>query len=231
MDCANTGGPPPPAPIPCPNVQSNTITYTNACSNSSPANNCPAKKVCDVDACRKRCDYDANNQCNHDHGNSDCDPHNQPTESCINFKENGCCPGHTYSCFVDQQNVGGQCKPKPVTPSNNCVVSQNTCGQLGDPICANSNGCLDFCYYHSERQRGTGNNTCMENYETCPQKVPVCTQKGQKTCVIQNITDCTKPPIVRTFNCNYPESNAAATPCSNTTCPVNPNSGWCNTKS
>jgi hypothetical protein len=231
VDCANTGGTPPPKPVPCPNVQSNTVSYPNVCSNSTHANNCPPKKVCDVDACRKRCDYDSKDQCSHDHGSNDCDPCNQPTESCIHVHQSGCCPGHTYSCFVDQQNCGSQCKPKPKVPSNNCVVAQNTCGQKGDPICADSNGCVDFDFYYSERQRGTGNNTCMTNYETCPQKVPVCTAQGQKTCTIQNITDTTKPPIIKTFNCSYPQSNAAATPVSNTTCKVSPNSKYANTKS
>jgi hypothetical protein len=71
----------------------------------------------------------------------------------------------------------------------------------------------------------------MTNYETCPQKVPVCTNKGSKQCVIQDITDTTQAPRVRTFNCNYPESNTAATPVSNTTTKVSPNSKYANTKS
>jgi hypothetical protein len=201
VDCANTGGTPPPPPNPCPNVQSNTVSYPNVCSNSSQSNNHPCKKSCDVDRCQKTC--------------NDPDPCQQPTETCVSFKESGCKPNHTYSCFVDQQNCGAQCKPKPVAPSNNCVVVQNTCGQVGDPICSDANGHCDFDLYWSERQQGTGNNNCMTNYEECPQKVPVCTQTGTKTCTIQDITDTTQPPRVRTFNCTYPQSNAAATPCSN----------------
>ena len=202
VDCSNTGGTPPPAPVPCPNVQSNTVAYPNVCSNSHQCNNYPCKKSCDVDKCKKTC--------------SNNDPCNQPTETCISFKESGCKPGHTYSFFCEQENCGSQCKPKPVPVSNNCIVTPPTCGQKGDPICADSNGHCDFDFYYSERCRGTGNNNCMTNYEESPQKLPVCTQTGSKKCVIQDITDTTQPPRVRYFTCNYPQSNASATPCSNT---------------